>query len=199
MSRKSYGSFSLLLPRRPGLVEDRREDKTNTSFFWPHFLDHPSSTPNRSECVSFLFYLFFFLFTSLLLSSAGLISGRGHWDKGRRYISAFFFFSLPFQEFGKIHTGRKGLAQDSIAAATQHTRLETRGTRQAGNTQSLPSLSLSLMRFTFLLSSNDTLADDRHGWVGKGHGPCTFGACFFLRRRSRQSHTHDTLFCVVLL
>lgn len=60
-SGKDHGSFSLLPPRCPGLIEDRRADKKkNTSFFWPHFLGDPSSTPNRIERVSF------FLFFSIL-------------------------------------------------------------------------------------------------------------------------------------
>jgi hypothetical protein len=58
-SGKDHGSFSLLLPRCPGLVEDRRADKKkNTSFFWPHFLGDPFSTPNRIERVSFFFSIF---------------------------------------------------------------------------------------------------------------------------------------------
>lgn len=51
------------------------------------------------------------------------------------------------------------------------------------------------MRFTFLLSSNDTLEDDRDGWVGKGHGLALLVPASFYAEEAG-SHTHTTLFFV---
>src|SRR4051812_14794575 len=94
-----YGSFSLLLPRRPtvGLVEDRRQQtrqEQNTSFFWPHFLDLSIfHNPNRSECVSLCIVLVFFSCSASLLSLRQWITLQawGHWERGAWIHLCFFF------------------------------------------------------------------------------------------------------------
>jgi hypothetical protein len=107
MSGKSYGSFSLLLPRRPGLVEDRREDKKIRRFsgrtFWTIHLPHPTEANVCCFCFIFFFPVYF---PFALLS--WIKSGRGHWDKGRRHISAFFFFRFPSRSSERYTWGEKG-------------------------------------------------------------------------------------------
>jgi len=198
ISGKSYGSFSLLLPRRPGLVEDRREDKKTRRFsgrtFWTIHLPHPT----EANVCRFCFIFFFFLFISLLLSSAGLTLGVGTGTRGDGTSQLFSSFaSLPGVWKDTHGEKRVGLRFDRRSNTTYQTGKQG---DETGWKHTITPLSLSLMRFTFLLSSNDTLVDDRDGWVGKVHGLAFLvPASICAEEAGSHTHTHDAHFCVVLL
>jgi hypothetical protein len=72
-SGKDHGSFSLLPPRCPGLIEDRRADKKKTRrfsgrIFWAIHLPHPIAS---NVCPFFFSFPFYFQVTCLVPTSAG--------------------------------------------------------------------------------------------------------------------------------
>jgi len=99
-SGKDYGSFSLLLPCRPGLVEDRRsrQDKKTRRFSGRTFWTSIFHTQPKRTCV-LLFYLVFFLFDfPVALPQLDYSAGYGALGPGAMvHLLSFFlsFVSLP--------------------------------------------------------------------------------------------------------
>jgi len=182
-------------------IDDSRQEK-NTSFFGPHFLDHPSSTPKpkRNVCPIVFCLVFFFpvLKPSLLLFLSWINSaGYGHWEPGAMaHLSFFLLLVFPSRssERRHAHMGEKGLGLWVCGNRRSNNKLKPDWKR-------LLSFYLS-RRFHHpfpLSTSEDTPVDDRFGFYlgGQRTRLCYFGACFL--RRSRQSqHTHRDAHFLVL-
>jgi hypothetical protein len=188
-------------------IDEQTRQKKHVVFLAALSGPHPSSTPNRNERVSFCFYLAFFLFTSLLLSSAGLLSLRV-WALGQGAMvtsQLFSSFVFPSRSSEKTRNREKRVGLDfKVAAATQTLPdWKPGGTTRKQHTHNHSSPSLSLMRFPFsFVQAADTLADDRDGWVDKGQTVLQIWCSLLLRKKPAVKTHNDTLIpfvCVVFL
>lgn len=168
---------------RPSRRLTSRQEK-NTSFFWPHFLGDPSSTPNRIERVSFFFSIFLGPFICLVPPLGWLTLSVGTRSSSDDTTRLFFLISV--QAFNN--------RQDTQPSKPDWTTTRKGGTRDGGwkAQETLLSLSHSLsdenQHLSFVNSNNttDSRRMIRHGWVDTA-GLQTWCRFLFSCARSWQS------------